>query len=520
VGVVRLGEGGVGPLVVGRTLVVGGGLHHPPLTIPVGSGALVYQPAGVAGSGPLDVVQGLQTRMREEEAALARTFLREDRPPPAPGRTPDLPGRRGSGGGGHQAPVPGLSSPQSAPILGVLEPGERTPLFLIGDQRLERYAWYTRIARGREIDGALTGILRLEVSTAMGMDRARTVADATTLLLPGLASDRVRDPRAPQNLYPVGRLEAVLPPTSGGCALHPPGHRDRTLEGTWLRETQVRARVPRDGARACRIGGAGAGGRPGGVRRFGVRRSWGQRSWGQRSWGQHPVGNVLGTEASTPLAWWVAIHPEAYLQLDDVVQVTTQVPGVGPVVLSGVVDQVRSRHEGSQFESDVFLAREGVFPLAVARSARVVTTRVEPEIWVPRRRGIREPGPGRGPGSGPPLRCHGATPGRGALPGGSPRLPGPLLRGWSPGGPRQHLRGVGGGHQDHLRQLPPLLHVPLRGAGGRGAPHEGADLQREGGGSPLPGSSQPEAGPEAAGSIRGAGTEARSPSSRWGSGRR
>lgn len=96
-----------------------------------------------------------------------------------------------------------------------------------------------------------------------------------------------------------------------------------------------------------------------------------------------PVGNVLGTEASTPLAWWVAIHPDAYLQLDDVVQVATEVPGVGPVVLSGVVDQVRSRHEGSQFESDVFLAREGVFPLAVARSARVVTTRVEPEIWVP-----------------------------------------------------------------------------------------------------------------------------------------
>jgi hypothetical protein len=211
VGVVRLGEGGVGPLAVGRTLVVGGGLHHPPLTIPVGSGALVYQPAGVAGSGPLDVVQGLQTRMREEEAALARAFLREDRPPLLllDGPLTYLAG---------EDPVVGVIKrqsraylpPQSAPILGVLEPGERTPLFLIGDQRLERYAWYTRIARGREIDGALTGILRLEVSTAVGLDRARTVADATTLLLPGLASDRVRDPRAPQNLYPVGRLEAVL----------------------------------------------------------------------------------------------------------------------------------------------------------------------------------------------------------------------------------------------------------------------------------------------------------------------
>jgi len=211
VGVVRLGEGGMGPLVVGRTLVVGGGLHHPPLTIPAGTGALAYQPTSVAGSGPLDVVQGLQTRMREEEAALARAFLRVDRPPLLllDGPLTYLAG---------EDPVVGVIKrqsraylpPRSAPILGVLEPGERTPLFLIGDQRLERYAWYTRIARGREIDGALTGILRLEVSTAMGVDRARMVADATTLLLPGLASDRVRDPRAPQNLYPVGRLEAVL----------------------------------------------------------------------------------------------------------------------------------------------------------------------------------------------------------------------------------------------------------------------------------------------------------------------
>jgi DNA helicase HerA-like ATPase len=104
---------------------------------------------------------------------------------------------------------------------------------------------------------------------------------------------------------------------------------------------------------------------------------------GTESAASQPVGNVLGTEASTPLTWWVAVEPGAYLQLDDVVQVRTEVPGRGSVTLSGVVDQVRARHEGSQFESDVFLTREGVFPLQVARSASVVTTRVEPEIWVP-----------------------------------------------------------------------------------------------------------------------------------------
>ena len=96
-----------------------------------------------------------------------------------------------------------------------------------------------------------------------------------------------------------------------------------------------------------------------------------------------PIGAVLGTERSTPLEWWIAIRPEAYLQLDDVVLVRTDVPSIGEVRLSGVVDMVRSQHEGSHFESDVFLSEDGVLPLQVSRTAHVVTTRVEPEIWVP-----------------------------------------------------------------------------------------------------------------------------------------
>lgn len=95
------------------------------------------------------------------------------------------------------------------------------------------------------------------------------------------------------------------------------------------------------------------------------------------------IGAILGTERSTPLEWWVAIRPESYLQLDDVVLVRTAVPGVGEVRISGVVDMVRSQHEGSRFESDVFLSEDGVLPLQVSRTAHVVTTRVEPEIWVP-----------------------------------------------------------------------------------------------------------------------------------------
>src|SRR5262249_27624478 len=102
---------------------------------------------------------------------------------------------------------------------------------------------------------------------------------------------------------------------------------------------------------------------------------------------RRPVGMVLGTEESTPLEWWVAIDPDAHLQLDDVVSVRTLVSGSDEVQISGLVDLVRAQHEGSRFESDVFLAEQGVLPLKVARAAHVITTRVEPEIWVPPRPG-------------------------------------------------------------------------------------------------------------------------------------
>jgi hypothetical protein len=96
---------------------------------------------------------------------------------------------------------------------------------------------------------------------------------------------------------------------------------------------------------------------------------------------------VLGTEDATPLTFWVALAPEQYLQLDDVVVTERAVPGRGQVMLSGVVSQVRARHEGARFDSDVFLIEDGVLPAAVVESAEVMTTRVEPETFVPPRPG-------------------------------------------------------------------------------------------------------------------------------------
>ena len=60
-----------------------------------------------------------------------------------------------------------------------------------------------------------------------------------------------------------------------------------------------------------------------------------------------PVGMVLGTEDATPLSFWVGVSPDAYLQLDDAVIVDTEVPGRGPLRVSGIVQDVRARPAGA-----------------------------------------------------------------------------------------------------------------------------------------------------------------------------
>ena len=98
---------------------------------------------------------------------------------------------------------------------------------------------------------------------------------------------------------------------------------------------------------------------------------------------REPVGLVIGTEDSTPLLFSVGLAPGQYLQLDDVVTARREVPGVGEVTTSGVVTEVRARHEGAAFGSDVFLIADGVLPAHVQEVAEVTTTRVDPECYVP-----------------------------------------------------------------------------------------------------------------------------------------
>ncbi len=95
------------------------------------------------------------------------------------------------------------------------------------------------------------------------------------------------------------------------------------------------------------------------------------------------MGRVVGTEDSTPLHFWVALSPDHYLQLDDVVICERPLPDDESVTLSGIVTQVVGRQEGAQFASDVFLIADGVLPGEAIEVAEITVSRVEPEIYVP-----------------------------------------------------------------------------------------------------------------------------------------
>jgi len=100
--------------------------------------------------------------------------------------------------------------------VGALLAGQRTPVFAMGEA-FTRYSWYVRLPGER--NHALAGIARCEASTDLGIAAVVAVADRVTALLPRFSSRPHKDPRAPQNLYPIAGLERELRRRLGDPAL-------------------------------------------------------------------------------------------------------------------------------------------------------------------------------------------------------------------------------------------------------------------------------------------------------------
>ena len=97
--------------------------------------------------------------------------------------------------------------PEKNAVVAALEPGQRTPLFTLSEY--QRYSWYLRLAH---ITGghSWTGIVRCEASGGLPLAEVRVIADRTAAVLPLTSSAGHIDPRAPQNLVPIGALESEL----------------------------------------------------------------------------------------------------------------------------------------------------------------------------------------------------------------------------------------------------------------------------------------------------------------------
>jgi len=198
--------------IVSRVACVGGGLVLPSFEVPRERGrmALFFQGHTVAENTPLAPVQGLQNAMRRAEAVLAAEIAERGGLVFLDGPLTFAGGARGAVVGFVKRLLRAYLPADAAALLPRLAVGERTPLFLVAHDAHPRYSWYARIAHGRVVEDPLTGVVRLETAADDGLDAARARADASACLLPAFASDPAHDPRAPQNLLPIGGLESRL----------------------------------------------------------------------------------------------------------------------------------------------------------------------------------------------------------------------------------------------------------------------------------------------------------------------
>jgi len=91
-------------------------------------------------------------------------------------------------------------------VLTSLPAGYRTPLFLTTTS-WSRFSWYLRLANHA---GPAGGLVRCEIDANCSPADAARIATRVSATLPRYASARHKDPRAPQNLYPIGGLEREL----------------------------------------------------------------------------------------------------------------------------------------------------------------------------------------------------------------------------------------------------------------------------------------------------------------------
>ncbi len=180
-------------------------VFSPAVTGPIETACGTYLPTPVPSDEVQPLMLALQRRMGDLEARVATAHAQPGRRVVVDGplRQPVIAGAVGFVKTHHVSYLP----PMVRDVVARLGPGERTPLFLIGGS-WPRWSWYLKLAGA---DGhPWAGIVRCELDAAEAVETAAARATEVSAVLPRFASEPHKDPRAPQNLYPIGGLERDL----------------------------------------------------------------------------------------------------------------------------------------------------------------------------------------------------------------------------------------------------------------------------------------------------------------------
>lgn len=190
--------------VVERLLVWSAG-HH--ATLPGVPGGWSWKAVSTHNSDPDAPLNELQDRMRSAEARVAEMLAADGWTVVADGplyfiRSRDLP-VVGYVKTHHRQLLPDTEHAKVAQLAG----GQRTPLFRLGT---DRYSCYLRLCDPGPRSGPWHGVTRLEVPQSAGLEQAVALTDRVAGRLCAFAGVAHCDPRAPQNLQPIGALERHL----------------------------------------------------------------------------------------------------------------------------------------------------------------------------------------------------------------------------------------------------------------------------------------------------------------------
>ncbi len=196
--------------IVDRRLILAKGATTTALRLHASNGDFEYLPAHDSGEDFESINRTLNDLRSNLEVEVVRELIKDKVDLViVDGRLPDV----------RHGPVVGLiktlqnlyvTDPGHLATLTSLTTGQRSPVFAIERARTTYYSWFVCLRTPGLFDLGLSGLVRMEMDDSVSREEALRFADTTAVILPPYASNPNRDPRAPQNLLPIGQLEHEL----------------------------------------------------------------------------------------------------------------------------------------------------------------------------------------------------------------------------------------------------------------------------------------------------------------------